>query len=151
MTLGSGGIQRFWTEYQASGKKLESTGDVMLLVGQCQSLLAALSWGIQRIMEGCVFLPPKLGEAQQSCRGCGPTVSLLCIRHVWLCCRGRGSGESHTVPHAIQGSSRSGLRVFTHVPCLLSLSPEQRKDLRPSLSDVGMEGSGQERRAHCYF
>lgn len=102
MPLGSGGVQWFWTEHQVSSGKLESTGDATLLLGPRQSLPAALSWGLQRIMEGCVFLPPKLGEAQQSCRGCGPTVSLLCI-----CCR--AEAEVRAVPHAIQGSSRSGL------------------------------------------
>lgn len=75
-----------------------------------------------------------------------------------LCCAsavcGSAAGaeaEMRAIPHAIQGSSRSGLQVSTHVPCLLSLSPEQREDRRPSLSDVGMEEPGQERRAHCYF
>lgn len=43
----------------------------------------------------------------------------------------------------------AGLRVFRHVPCLLSLNLEQREDMRPLLSDAGMEGPGQERRAHC--
>lgn len=126
--------------------KLESTGVPCSLLVMSQPpccIVLGVTEGHSRGVCFSLLKSETPGKAGAGAVAPGPS---LCICHLPA-----AGAEVRAAPDPKVLAGQQLVCSHVHHACLLSLSPDQREGVRPSLSDERMEeGSGQERRAHSY-